>query len=119
MMQSLVQSLRETNQRLEFWLDTMVPEHALSAIATPEQIAALLSELVRAGASLREQPTLTAAQDPALDRELTNYRRNVERLRDVLPAIHSRLLGERARLEAQRARVHSAAEWARASRQTL
>jgi hypothetical protein len=29
------------------------------------------------------------------------------------------LLGERARLEAQRTRVRSAAEWARASRQTL
>jgi hypothetical protein len=43
----------------------------------------------------------------------------VEQLRELLPFIQSQLLRERARLEDQRTRVQSAAEWARASRQTL
>jgi hypothetical protein len=92
-------------------------------------MAALLSELLRAGAALRAEPIPAKGKgngndngnsnDPELDSELELYRRNVERLRDLLPSIHRQLLAERARLEAQRARVRSAAEWARASRQTL
>jgi hypothetical protein len=54
-----------------------------------------------------------------LELELDQYRKNVERLRTVMPSIHSVLLQERARLEQERARVESVAEWARGSRQTL
>jgi len=50
---------------------------------------------------------------------LSAYRKQVERLRVLLPSIHQTLLGERARLEQERARVTSTAEWARRSRQTL
>jgi hypothetical protein len=118
-MPSLVQNFRETNARLNFWLDSMVAKHGRPALATPEQMAALLSELLRAGAGLRAEPMPEKGNDPELDLELEKYRCNVERLREFLPSIHRQLLAERARLEAQRARVRSAAEWARASRQTL
>ncbi len=125
-MPSLSQSLRETNHRLSFWLDSMVAARGQPALATPEHMAALLSELLRAGAELRAKPLTPgkdnpelSALDPELERELAEYRRHVERLRQLLPSIHTQLLAERARLEAQRARVRSAAEWARASRQTL
>jgi hypothetical protein len=50
---------------------------------------------------------------------LSEYRSSVERLRTLLPSIHSTLLEERARLERERARVQSAANWACRSRQTL
>jgi hypothetical protein len=43
----------------------------------------------------------------------------MERLRDLLPSIHAQLLAERARIEAERARLRAASEWACASRQTL
>jgi len=79
-------------------------------------MSGLLSELMRAGEWLRELPP---DRDSALEQELSAYRRNVERLRDLLPAIHSALLAERARLESERARMTSAAAWARGSRQTL
>jgi hypothetical protein len=36
-----------------------------------------------------------------------------------MPAIHSHLLAERARLEAERVRIESAVDWARGSRQIL
>lgn len=112
------QNLRDTNRRLRYWLDHMAPSPSQMAV-TPEDMAALLSELLRAGAELRAEPVADRANDPELDAELATYRGNVERLRELMPLIHRRLLAERARLEAQRERVRSAAEWARASRQTL
>ena len=118
-MSPLLQSLRETNQRLTLWLDSMLSRDGQPIVATPEQMGALLSELLRTGAGLRAMPVSSKGTDPELDRELERYRTQVERLRDLLPAIHSQLLAERARIEAQRARVSSAAQWARASRQTL
>lgn len=54
-----------------------------------------------------------------LDHELSEYRRNVERLRALLPSVHSTLLEERARLEQERVRVAAAQEWAGRSRQTM
>lgn len=116
---SLVLTLRETNHRLLHWLDCTVTERGPISSVTPDHITALLSELVGVGAQLRMHPLPAKGTDPELESELERYRRNVERLREVLPSIHSQLLVERARLEAQRARMQSAAEWARASRQTL
>ena len=81
-----------------------------------EQMAGLLSELMRAGAGLRSLPR---EQSPELEQELSVYRKNVDRLRELMPSIHATLLQERARLENERGRLESAAEWARSSRQTL
>jgi len=116
----LVQELRETNCRLSGWLDSLTLDRtqpfAPARPATPQQMAGLLSELMRAGGWLRVLPK---EREPELEQALSEYRRNVERLRQFLPAIHETLLKERARLEQQRARVESAAEWARRSRETL
>ncbi len=120
--------LHETNTRLRFWLDSLIPETMLSrtsaktphdipaCAATPQQMAGLLSELMRAGQCLR---TLPSEKDAAFGLELSEYRASVERLRTLLPSIHGTLLEERARLEQERSRVQSAAEWASRSRQTL
>ena len=113
----LAQDLHETKARLHFWLDSLVPEPTHPLVATPEQITGLLSELLRAGQWLRAG--LPQARDRELQAEIDEYRRNVERLRDLLPSIHDQLLRERARLEAERARVASAAQWAEGSRQSL
>ncbi len=117
-MPSLTHQLRHANRRLGVWLEGLALE-SRSAVATPEQLTAMLSDLLRAGAALRAETIPVIGTDPELDCELARYRRHVERLRELLPSIHSRLLGERARLEGQRARVQAAAEWARASRQIL
>ena len=116
---SHAQNIRDTNRRLSFLLADVPANPGLSAVATPEHMAALLAELLRAGAALRAEPRPAKGSDLELDTELDEYRRHVERLRELLPSIHRQLLAERARLEAQRTRVRSAAEWARASRQTL
>jgi hypothetical protein len=119
LMPSLVENLRDTNRRLSFSLDGMLGQQGQPVIASPENLAALLSELLRAGAGLRAEPISEKRNNPELDKELEQYRCNVERLRDLLPSIHCHLLAERGRLEVQRGRVRTAAQWARASRQTL
>lgn len=109
--------LHEANSRLRFWLDSLVLDRANAALVTPEQMAGLLSELMRAGVWLRTgQPHTREMQ---LDERVREYREQLERIRDLLPAIHRQLLSERARLEAERARVESAAAWAQGSRQIL
>lgn len=116
----IAQQLHECNARLDSWLDGLVPEETTACPqprpATPHQMSGLLSELMRAGGWLRSLPS---ERDPELQQELMVYRKNVERLRDVMPSIHAALLRERARLEQDRGRVESAAAWARSSRQTL
>lgn len=113
------ESLRDTNGRLVFWLDSLCADPGQPVTATPEHMAGLLSELLRVGADLRSEPIFAKGVDLELDAELQKYRQLVERLRDLLPAIHSQLLSEQSRLELQRAGVRSAAQWFRAARQTL
>jgi hypothetical protein len=113
----LAENLHETNHRLRFWLESMFPGQERSAIASPQQMAGLLSELLRAGEWLRKG--LPQQRDTDLEAELATYRQNVERLRELMPSILRVLLGEKARLEGERTRVESAAEWVRGSRQTL
>lgn len=116
---SLSLHLRATNARLGPFLDSLIPGPGQSASATPERMSALLSELLHVGAALRAQPLPAKGSDVELDRELDRYRSHVERLRDLMPALHHYLLAERSRLEDQRNRVHSVSEWAEASRRTL
>lgn len=113
----LAQNLHETNHRLRFWLESLVSDGERPAAATPQQMAGLLSELLRAGEWLR--PGLPQERDPELEAELGSYRHNVERLRELMPAIQRVLLSEKARMEVERTRVGSAVEWVRGSRQTL
>jgi len=116
---SRAENLRETNRRLRVWLDSIIARPTQAAVAAPDHLGYLLSELLRAGDKLRAQPMLARGDDPDLDREVEEYRGHVERLGELLPSIHRQLLAERASLEAQRSRVRSAAEWAHASRRTL
>jgi hypothetical protein len=118
-MASLAKNLQDTNLRLRSCLDRIAPGSGQTAISTRAHMAMLLSELLRAGAWLRAEPLPATGSDPELNGAIAEYRRNAERLRDLLPSIHSQLLAERARIETQRARMQSAAEWARASRQIL
>jgi hypothetical protein len=113
----LTQNLRAANRRLLFWLDSFAFNDGSLAPATPQQMIGLLSELMRAGEWLRAG--LPLENDPELQAELAEYRRHVEKLRELLPSIHQQLLAERGRLEAERSRMGVVAEWACGARQTL
>lgn len=116
---SLLIHLQEATCQLRAALDVLPPNtHPGSAprVITPQQISSLLSELTRAGQWLRSLPE---HRDPGLEHALVEYRTQVERLRALLPAIHSALLEERDRLAHQSERVNAANQWIQASRQTL
>src|SRR5258708_40370737 len=97
----------------------MVPGPGQPACATPEHMAALLSELLRAGVGLRAKQLPAKGEDPELEAQLETYRSLVERLRELLPRIHHHLVAERAQVEAQRTRVRFASAWVRTPRQHL
>lgn len=115
----LVLELRETNRRVDFWMNGFGQPATVSAtmppIVTSRQINGLLSELMTAGQFLRRLP---AELDENVKAEVDEYRKRIEHLRDLLPRIHRSLLQERSRLEQERTRVQAASQWARASRQT-
>jgi len=113
----LAQNLQQSSDRLRFWMDCLFPDHGGPITATPEQMVGLLSELLRAGEWLRAG--LPQEKNSQLQAALDEYRRNMERLRELLPSIHRQLLSERARLEGARVQVESAVEWARGTHQTL
>jgi len=58
-------------------------------------------------------------EDADFEKEKSDYRRNLELLKQFLPGLHVRLLAEKARLEAARLQVSAAAAWARVSAKTL
>lgn len=116
-MLTLSHDLHDTNDRLSSWFSSLNPR--CPTPLTPESMAMLLSELLRAGTHLRLHPLPAKGHNLDLDAEVALYRTSVERLRDLLPEIHRQLLFERAQIEAERSRLQFAAQWAKASRQTL
>jgi hypothetical protein len=114
---SIAEGLQETNRRLAALLEAIAPGGVEPIAATPEQLAGFLSELLQAGEWLRHRPA--PGTDPPLDEELAEYRRHMERLQGLLPALQSHLLAERARLEAERAQLEAAAAWASAGKKTI
>lgn len=114
--EALAENLRVTNTRLRLLLDSLKADTENRPPVNPQQMAGLLSELMQAGQWLRDLPP---ERNFILENELNEYRVQMEHLRKILPAIQSALLRDRARLEQERARVRSAAAWARSSRQTL
>jgi len=62
------QHLHETNHRLKYWLEGLLPVQSEIPVATPEQMAGLLSELLRAGEWLRA--SLPRERNPELEAEL-------------------------------------------------
>jgi hypothetical protein len=113
----LAQNLHQSSDRLRFWMDSLFPDQGRPVTATPEQMAGFLSELLRAGEWLRSG--VPQEKNFELQAALDEYRKNVDRLRELLPSIHRQLLSERARLEAARFQVESAVAWARGTHQTL
>ena len=109
------QTLHDTNERLRLLLDELAPESPKFVAVRSEHLARVLAELLLAGEFLRDG-VAGAESDPELSGQIGEYRKNVERLRSLLPTLHANLLNERARLESERAHLELAAEWARASR---
>lgn len=116
--EQIAHDLHESSDTIRRVLHELLPQPSEDAprAATPQQMSDLLSQLMHAGQRLRALP---AQRDRSLEQEIWEYRKEVELLRSMLPAIQASLLAERARLEGERERLNGAAAWAQASLQTL
>ena len=114
-MPGITDSLRDSNRELRLLLQG-IGDAGVGVKVTPEQLAALLNVLLRVGEWIRSGQT--SDPEPALARELEEYRHHMEALRRLMPSVQACLLTERARLEADRAHLQAAAAWAGSSRHT-
>jgi hypothetical protein len=111
-------TLRLVNDNLRSALIRLRPEQKHCSAIRPQDFADMLGELVRAADCLRNLPANLKAGSE-LEKEISEYRGNLEKLKQLLPDLHGRLLAERARLQSVRAHVAAAAAWAGASKKTL
>ena len=108
--------LHAVSERLQLWIETVSPLIATGRTISPEQMSAVLSELMQAGTLLQR---CADSPDAPVQNELSLYRERVQRLRTLLPSLHESLLRERDRLSQRLTKVHAASEWVQASRQVL
>lgn len=118
MSSSAADNLRTVNRSLRARLAQLSGDSNNSATITPTAFTDLLAELRRTTDFLRNLPT-AATLAVEIANEISGYRKNVEQLGKILPAIQGRLLVERARLETARTHVAKAAAWAQGSKKTL
>jgi hypothetical protein len=117
-MSNASESLHIANGNLHAGLARLLPEPHASVLLNSEDLSSLLTELLRAGDCLRSIAP-DSARDAELEKEISEYRRNLEQLAQILPCVHGRLLTEKARLEIAQAHVTAAAAWAQASTKIL
>jgi hypothetical protein len=87
-------------------------------LVKPHDLENLFAEMIQAMECVRQLPK-HLAPGTELEKTVSEYRSSVEQLRQVLPAMHARLIQEKARLKAARAHLAGAAAWVHASRSTL
>ena len=113
-MPSAVESLREINGYLRLALVGLQPERRHCSTITPQDFTAILNQLLRAG-SLGDH----FESSVEVEKELLEYRGNLEKLKQLLPDLQGRLLAEKARLENALSQLASAEVWAQASKTTF
>lgn len=109
--------LRTANERL-YMLLTQLQDTTIAGVTGTDAVVRLLSQI----ASTARLSSMFAAglnQTAAGAAELAKYRNTLEELRRILPAIQTRLLADRARLETERSHYYAASAWASANRRTL
>jgi hypothetical protein len=113
-----IQSLRVVNRNVRATLARLQGEPNRSLAVAPAEFAGLIAELLRATNCLLHCDPHPPAE-VEFEKEISEYRNTLEQLAKVLPSVSGRLLTEKARLEAARARLANAAAWAQASQKTL
>jgi hypothetical protein len=115
-MSELLQRLRQANHTLSAAIVLLNAPARAGIGITPEQLAGVLSELLRVGEWLQRKAV--PQNDPEVAVAVQQYRESLQQLQSLLPALHAQLLTERARLEAERSHLESASAWAGASHNT-
>jgi hypothetical protein len=108
-----LETLRQVNAHLRSALLYLRPERRCCASIKPQDFSDLLRQLLRAAECLRHPPEDSEIA-MAVEKEMLEYRGNLEKLKRFLPDLHLRLLAERSRLETARAHAAATATWSQA-----
>ena len=111
-------SFRVTNDNLRAWLARLHADVDAQFVLNPDYLSGLHA-IVLTAARCRRSLTPEHFPDAELEREIREYRGNMEELAKVLPSVLGRLLGEKARLQNALGQVSAAKAWALASKETL
>ena len=106
-------ALREVNNNLALAVLRLRPEHKEISTFRPHDFSDLRNQMLNAGKCLRLLPPLSKAEGE-IQKELLEYRHNLEKLKQLLPDVQARLLAEKSRLVVARTHAASAAHWAQA-----
>ena len=109
--------LRTANRNLRVGISRLA-ESAAAASFCPDDLTNLLVDLAPMADCLLGIPRDCPLED-GLERELSEYRANLQELARLLPTVHRRLLAEKVQLEIARSHVQAASAWAQASQKTL
>jgi hypothetical protein len=115
---AVIEILDRVSAELDNAISRFQPERTRASAITPEEVAALRKEIRYAANCLRQLPH-DAELDPELKQRLTIFRHHLERLRLALPALHTHLLTEHARLSEAQIRCNAAVAWIQANHETL
>jgi hypothetical protein len=118
MSKSALETLRQVNAHLRWALTHFRPEQSHCLTIQPQDFSDLLAQLLQGAECLRNL-SAHAEDDPEMERESSEYRGNLENLRQFLPDLHGRLLAEKTRLENAQMHVAAAMAWARGSKKVL
>ncbi|HEX8815597.1 MAG TPA: hypothetical protein VF753_08860 [Terriglobales bacterium] len=113
-----VEILQRVNTSLAAAISRFQPEHTRASAIQAEELSALRKEIRCAANCIRELPP-HATNEPALEKHLSDFRHHLEQLKQVLPALHARLLAEQARLSQTQTQINAAAAWVEANQRTL
>jgi len=111
------EALHSINDHLRVVLKQWAKAPGEPGALLPEALNMLLARLSQAAELLKNRSA--GNRDAQVEKEVCDYRANVERLQELLPHIHNRLLAEKARLESVRAHLEAAAAWADARKKVL
>ena len=114
MERTAVSELREVNCRLGAALSKLQIGHR----ATPEDFSSLRGVLVL-GARATRQVSRLLSPDSEWLAELSAYRSNLNKLRQVLPSLNLGLQVRKRRLQSALDTLQAASKWAQASKESL
>ena len=118
MSSATTESLRIANGSLRAGLARLQPEPNADWLLKPEDLTDLRAVVLRTASCWRSLAP-DGVPDAELEKELCEYRNNIEKLAQVLPSAQGRLLAEKARLENAQSHVAATNAWAQANKNTL
>src|SRR5271167_4087787 len=113
----LFETLQQVNENLRSALIFLRSKRRHCSSIKPQDFCGTLEQILRAVECLHHPHHAKAAA--AFQKEVLEYRGNLETLKRFLSDLQVRMLAEKSRLETARSHLAAAASWAQVSKKTL